>query len=344
MQPEICEYQIKDGGSMQAIRMTLAKFRFRDSHMKIGLLCMGLPFLILIGLLVYQKSFLTESQVRNAFIDALTQKDYESAFQYVDSREEGISLSTFKQWVTSTPDVSSLITLKKVPASIPLFHVWKVHVPTQYIQLELPFAKTPVTIDGIPYTSNDKNLKVPLLVGTHVLHLQIPGISEPSQTLRVELDDSTNAHAMQNQKITIQPSAKLKASVEAFLTEYNQTWCEAVNSRNAKRILPYLTGKNSSEYQFITKYIQSLNKENWLRDTETLTHLETTQLLYVDPSHVKVHTTEMYHHDTSILQDHDKWAKGAHNEYDDTVKWIYDVKLLDDHTFQIESLQHPAEG
>jgi hypothetical protein len=226
-------------------------------------------------------------------------------------------------------------------------HVEQAPPSTTNVDLIFPFPNVPITIDNTPYVTSERHLKLPLTVGNHRLHIRIPGVNNADRILLVptlEHDKSGKQEHVWTQTLSIEPSEAFASAVKTFLTRYNTEWCEAVNTRNPDRILPYLQGHQSSEYQFLAQYIQSLDKQSWMQDYVSLERLDTTQVRFEDAKHLMVQTTEVYHHVMRILQDHENWRQGATKEYNDTVTWIYEIKWIDDHTFQIESLRHPAQS
>ena len=139
------------------------------------------------------------------------------------------------------------------------------------------------------------------------------------------------------QRIMNQPSFS-KEQIQSFLTQYNQTWCQAVTIRSPNLITPFLSEPSSQEYKFLVHYIETLNNQSWFNDLERLQSLQIIQVESLDRTHILVTTKETYHHTTHILQSKFQWKAGTTKEYNNSVSWKYTIKLVHPNTFEIESL------
>lgn len=292
--------------------------------------CFLVPIFVLLRPYAY-----TANQVKQDYQTALAKGDYKTAYDFLDHHYPGISYDTFKHWQNQFSTANSLVTVHKVPTFLNRIYTWRVDLPTRTMPFELPFPNASMSIDGITYQVSSMHASIPLFVGEHTVSIQAGEVTLGQQTIFVSNELEQRAIA-----IVGKPSTELLSTIKTFLIQYNNTWCQAVSLQSPDGILPFLTGKQSSEYQFLSGYIRILANRDWVREIETLKDLQITQIKFENSSHVLVTTKETYHHAIHAVKDHDTWKHGDEKQYDSTVSWTYTIKLTNPQILQIDALSH----
>ncbi|UOF90525.1 hypothetical protein LSG31_22155 [Fodinisporobacter ferrooxydans] len=319
--------------------MQLMKVPFQTtfSHVPNWLKWIAVVLCFLIPVWILLKPYtLSANQIRQNYFAALKKKDYQQAYEYLDQQQQAgvISFDAFKQWLTAFPEEGKQIEIHKAPLFGSSIYIWRVVLPSKRISIQLPFANADIAVDGITHHTVSSEISLPVFIGKHTVSMSAKGISLARQTI-----DVTSAPQLQSVTLNAAAPPELVQSIRMFLIQYNQTWCRAVNIQSPEGILAFLTGKQSPEYKFLNDYIRTLKTENWIRDLETFQSLQMINSSIKDDQHILVSTKETYHHDLTVIKNHENWRQGDKKSYDSTVYWTYNIKLLDAHKFQIESLQ-----